>query len=122
MLIVCYIIQEHVSERGDARNSLRSKRPQAVNRRVENEDVTGAYSTKVEQKQSAVDEVSSGEDDGQERRGRTKIERWNSRKEREIIPTSTAEEKRHRRPHGRDADVLSETLNADQHTSEKRQV
>lgn len=84
--------------------------------------MSGAYSTKVEQKQSAVDDVSSGEEDGHERRGRTKIERWNSRKERDIVPTSAAEEKRHRRSHVRDVDVLSEAPNADQHTSEKRQV
>lgn len=120
-MLIVLVHQEHVSERVDARNSLRSKRPPA-SRRLENEDVSGAYSTKIEQRQSAVDEVSSGEEDGHERRGRTKIERWNSRKERDIIPAAAAEEKRHRRPHAREVDVLSEAPNTDQHTSEKRQV
>jgi hypothetical protein len=101
---------------------MRSKRSQAASRRSEHEDVSGAYSTK-EQMQSVVEEeASSGEDDGQERRGRTKIERWNSRKEREVIPTVAVDEKRHRRSHAREVDVLSEPPSADQHVSEKRQV
>ena len=111
-----------MSERGDIRNSMRSKRPQPASRRSEHEDASGAYTTK-EQQQSLVEEASSGEDDGQERRGRSKIERWNSRKEREIISSAVAvDEKRHRRPHAREVDVSSDPLNADQHVSEKRQV
>lgn len=124
MLIGFHITQDHASERGDARNSLRSKRPQAGSRRVgESEDPSGAYPTKAEAKQFAVEaEVSSGDEEGHERRGRSKIQRWNSRNEREIVvPTSAVEEKRHRRPHAREGDVPSDAPN-DQNASEKRQV
>lgn len=112
-------MQEHVSERGDIRNSMRSKRPQAASRRSEHEDVSGTYSTKEQKQSIVVEEASSGDDDGQQRRGRTKIERWNSRKDREIAPIVAADEKRHRR---REVDVVNEPLSTDQHVSEKRQV
>lgn len=90
---------------------------------AESEDPSGAYPTKAEAKQSAVEaEVSSGDEEGHERQGRSKMQRWKSRNEREIVvPTSAAEEKRPRRPHAREGDVPSDAP-YDQNASEKRQV
>lgn len=118
-------IQEHGSEiaqRGD-RDASRSKRSHAGNRRSENDDVPVALLSKEPKPESVLEEVSSGEEEGQPRRGRSKTERWNSRRERVIPATSGADGKRHRRQsRARETDLTNEPRNADQHTIEKRQV
>uniref|UniRef100_A0A7I4A8T3 Pre-mRNA polyadenylation factor Fip1 domain-containing protein n=1 Tax=Physcomitrium patens TaxID=3218 RepID=A0A7I4A8T3_PHYPA len=115
--------KEHGSEivqYGD-RGSTVSKRSQTISRRLENEDVS-AHFIKESERESAVDEASSGEDDGQGRQDRSKIERWNSRKEREIPSTLAGDEKRHRRQsHAREADATNDARDVDQHTSENLQ-
>lgn len=83
----------------------------------------GSHLTKEPKPESVVEDVSSGEDDGQPRRGRSKTERWNSRREREIPTTSVVDGKRHRRQsRAREADLTNEARNVDQLTNEKRQV
>lgn len=96
------MVQEHSldsRQRGE-RKAMPPKRLQESNRRdQDNDDGTYIYSGK-DQKHFPVDEATSEDEDQRERRGRTKIERWTSRKDREMPDTVDDDERRHRRHHG----------------------
>lgn len=116
---LCMFFQEHILESGRIRDrkSMLSRRLQETNRRgLDSENVNPTHSMK-DQKSSAAEAGSSEEEDERDQRGRTKFERWTSRKDREFPVSVQENEVRQRRHHG----SKTNTINAEDEPSTTQQ-